>query len=260
MSSTTTTTTSSASVTQYGFFFDQSRCTGCQACAVACKDWNNLSSGPPKWLRIINYEYGAFPNVRVGMLFIPCFHCQNPPCVPAANGAMMKEATYGAVLIDPSMATSTALRQAAAACPYGAIGFNSDAYNATASKCTMCVDRLAIGQQPSCVMSCPVRALDFGTLSSLQKIYGTNANLTNLPSSSVTSPAVVFKASAPKTQVIPYNASEAIPLLAARNPLPQVFDPTTNFSSLQSLVKKSTPVIAPATNADVMYGSQNDNA
>jgi len=249
-----------ATITQYGFFFDQSRCTDCQACAVACKDWNNLSSGPPKWLRMLSYEYGAFPAVRMGFLFMPCFHCVNPPCVPAAAGAMMKEPQFGAVLIDPSQATNTNLRLAAAACPYGAIGFSSDDYNATASKCTMCIDRLVNGQQPACVMSCPVRALDFGPLATIQKTYGTNANLNYLPNSSLTTPAAVFKPSAAKTQVVPYSAAEAIPLLAARSPLPQVFDPTTNFTNLLPLVTKSTPVIVPTDNAEMMYSSQNDNA
>ena len=29
-------------MTQYGFFYDASRCTGCRTCELACKDYNNL--------------------------------------------------------------------------------------------------------------------------------------------------------------------------------------------------------------------------
>ena len=29
-------------MTQYGFFIDTSRCTGCQACGIACKEWHDI--------------------------------------------------------------------------------------------------------------------------------------------------------------------------------------------------------------------------
>ena len=29
-------------MTQYGFMFDMNRCYACQACSIACKDWNGL--------------------------------------------------------------------------------------------------------------------------------------------------------------------------------------------------------------------------
>jgi ferredoxin len=32
-------------MTQYGFYFDASKCTGCKTCMVACKDKNNLPVG-----------------------------------------------------------------------------------------------------------------------------------------------------------------------------------------------------------------------
>ena len=117
---------------QYGFFFDQSRCLGCQTHMIACKDWNNIPPGPVKLARHFKWEKGVFPNVRVHTLFAPCYHCENPVCVDAAGGAMYKEGKYGAVLIDPEKATDPKLRVAAAACPYGAIVFESDAPDAKA--------------------------------------------------------------------------------------------------------------------------------
>src|SRR3990170_881513 len=113
-------------MTQYGFFFDQGRCVNCQSCSISCKDWNNLPAGPGKWLRMFEWEKGAFPETRLHYLFAPCYHCENPVCVDAANGAMFKEAKYGAVLIDPAGNPSPDLRAAANACPYGAITFRSD--------------------------------------------------------------------------------------------------------------------------------------
>ena len=31
--------------TQYGFFIDSSRCTGCKTCELACKDFKDLTPG-----------------------------------------------------------------------------------------------------------------------------------------------------------------------------------------------------------------------
>ena len=31
--------------TQYGFFIDSSRCTGCKTCELACKDYKDLDAG-----------------------------------------------------------------------------------------------------------------------------------------------------------------------------------------------------------------------
>ena len=33
---------------QLYFFFDQTRCMGCQTCVVACKDWQELKPGRAK--------------------------------------------------------------------------------------------------------------------------------------------------------------------------------------------------------------------
>jgi Fe-S-cluster-containing dehydrogenase component len=159
-------------MTQYGFFFDQSRCVACQTCAVACKDWNDIAAGPAKPLRIFAWEKGAFPALRINTLFAPCYHCENPVCVDVANGAMYKEDKYGAVLIDPDKANDPNLKAAWNACPYGAITFDSDSPDSTAYKCNMCIDRLEQGKQPICVMSCPQRALDFGPLDQMTEKYG----------------------------------------------------------------------------------------
>ncbi len=86
---------------QYGFFFDQSRCSGCHTCAVACKNWNGLPPGPLKYLRVYEYEKGSFPNIRIHFQWIPCYHCEDPACVSSCpRDAIYKEDKYGAVLID----------------------------------------------------------------------------------------------------------------------------------------------------------------
>jgi anaerobic dimethyl sulfoxide reductase subunit B (iron-sulfur subunit) len=247
---------------QYGFFFNQDRCFDCKACVVACKVWNNIPAGPVKWARMFQWEKGTFPDMRLHFLFAPCYHCENPVCVDAANGAMYKEEKYGAVLIDPDKATSIDLRRAQEACPYGAIQFDSDAMDATASKCTMCIDRLEQGLLPVCVDVCGMRALDFGPLADLQKRYGTTRDLEDMPSSSTVLPAVVFKPHAPKKQLVAYDADKAIELLGSRDaltPLSPLY--TSKADATQTypgLIARDKLVMKPASVAEAMKTTQGD--
>jgi len=253
-------TTSSAQATQYGFFFDQSRCIGCYACTVACKSWNQLAPGPSKWLRIYEWETGSFPTPEINLLFAPCYHCANPLCVDAAEGAMYKEPKYGAVLVDPSKATSPSLRAASNACPYGAIVFDSDSADATASKCTMCIDRLEQGMLPMCVASCQLRALDFGPLAQLQQKYGTNAQLSEMPDPSKTTPSVVFKQKDPRKQIVNLSADRVLSLMATRDPLPALYSAPTDETDLSTIqVGRSSLNMKASSNADLMDATQNDD-
>jgi len=212
---------------QYGFFFDESRCSGCHACCVACKEWYNIDPGPVKYLSVYEYETGSYPaTIKMRDVWVTCYHCENPVCVDAANGAMYKEDKYGAVLIDPAKATSKDLRAAQDACPYGAIQFDSDATDATASKCTMCIDRLEQGLKPVCVMSCNMRALDFDTLENLQAKYGTLRQLEDMPDPTTVKPSVVFKPNpGPVNKLVPYDPNRALQLLAKRDPQPPFWEP-----------------------------------
>jgi len=245
---------------QYGFFFDQSRCIGCRACVVACKDWNDLPPGPVKWLRLYEYEKGSFPEVRVHYVFAPCFHCENPVCVDASSAkGIYKEEKYGAVLIDPEKASR--LRDAAAACPYGSIVFESDAPDAKASKCTMCIDRLEQNLLPACVAACPTRALDFGPLDILQKKYGTNRDLEDLPSSTITKPAVIFKPHTRKRQLVPYPIEKALNLLAERGELPKVFTSIEDVRIVpEDILGRGKLVLKPKSTYELQRYTCDDNA
>jgi anaerobic dimethyl sulfoxide reductase subunit B (iron-sulfur subunit) len=172
---------------------------------------------------------------------------------------MYKEDKYGAVLIDPDKATSFDLRRANQACPYGAISFDSDAINANASKCTMCIDRLEQGLMPVCVMSCRERALDFGHLADLQTKYGTLSQLEDIPSPETTNPAVVFKPKAARKQLVPYNADRALQLLASRDPLPPVYSSPSDVTDIPAgLIKRNAPVFHPINVAEAIRGNKND--
>jgi len=50
---------------QMGFYFDQTRCTGCFTCVVACKDWHDVPPGPASWMRVTTVEKGKYPDLFV---------------------------------------------------------------------------------------------------------------------------------------------------------------------------------------------------
>jgi anaerobic dimethyl sulfoxide reductase subunit B (iron-sulfur subunit) len=243
---------------QYGFFFDQSRCISCYTCAVACKDWNDVPPGPVKWLRMFEWEKGVFTSVRVNTLFAPCYHCENPVCVDACpNGALYKEEKYGAVLVDKEKCKGT--RRCWIKCPYGAPQFETDEPGVKMSMCTMCIDRLEQGEMPVCVMSCTMRALDFDTLENLAQKYGTNRDLEDVPSSSTTKPAVIFKPKDEKKQYVPYDVNKALLLLANRDPFPAVYEKPSDVTDVpEGMVGRSRLVMKPHNVQELMQVTRND--
>jgi anaerobic dimethyl sulfoxide reductase subunit B (iron-sulfur subunit) len=92
-------------MTQYGFFIDLSRCIGCNACTIACKEWHNLEPGPVKWMRVYQWRR-VFSGYRSTYSSHDVMHCQNPVCAEACpNHAISKDEKYGAVIVDPAKCT-----------------------------------------------------------------------------------------------------------------------------------------------------------
>lgn len=167
---------------QMAFYFNQDRCMGCNACTVACKDWNGVEPGQASWRRYSNEESGTFPNVEVFNLVLSCNHCANPACTAACPvGAIYKREEDGIVIVNRDLCQD--IKACAVACPYGAPQFGDDdsepvpeaswAVAHPMQKCTFCWDRLAEGLKPACVAACPQRALDFGTVAEITAKYPT---------------------------------------------------------------------------------------
>jgi len=249
-------------MTQYAFFFDQSRCYGCKTCTVACKNWNDLEPGPEKWLRIFEWETGKFPEPRLHTLFVPCFHCEEPKCLDVCpSGAIYKEGKYGAVIVesDKCQDDGPCDRLCWDACPYGAPQFASDDPTAKMSKCNMCIDRLEKGELPVCVASCPVRALDFGPLEELEAKYGSLKDLNGLPESSETNPSVVFKPERLREKLVPYDSEHALRLFAERGDLPPLYaDPAQVTNCPPGLVGRDHIDLKPDNVEELMRLTRND--
>jgi anaerobic dimethyl sulfoxide reductase subunit B (iron-sulfur subunit) len=76
-------------------------------------------------------------------------------------------------------------------CPYGAPQYIESA--GKAGKCDLCADLLDKGEEPACVSSCLMRALQFGDIEELRQKYGQTRDVEGLPESDMTSPSVVIK-------------------------------------------------------------------
>ena len=180
---------------QLGFYFDQTRCTGCFACCVACKDWNDIPAGPANWIRVLCGEEGVFPEVFVSYLIALCYHCANPHCVLACPvGAITKRESDGIVVVDPEkcLGNRECRTLCLNACPWDIPQFGPEE-NARMQKCDLCMERWADKKKPICVEACPMRALDAGPLEELKTRYGESRNATLFTYSPKVKPSIIFK-------------------------------------------------------------------
>ncbi|WP_410014717.1 DMSO/selenate family reductase complex B subunit [Sodalis sp. C49] len=186
--------------TQYGFYIDSSRCTGCKTCEMACKDYKNLAPDV-SFRRIYEYAGGTWrqeadgswqQNVFSYYLSIACNHCEDPACVKVCPSGAMHKRDDGLVVVNEDVCIGC--RYCAMACPYGAPQYNEAKGHMT--KCDGCQERLAVGLKPVCVESCPLRALDFGPIEDLRRQHGTLAQLAPLPQARYTKPCIVLKPNA----------------------------------------------------------------
>jgi len=189
---------------KWGMAIDLDRCTGCEACVVACRAENNVPVGGPEnaargrtteWIRVERHEEGTFPNVRVEFKPVLCVHCDEAPCVAVCPVAATYETPDGLnAQIHPRCIGT---RACAFGCPYSVRSFNwSDPsweapldqtinpdvavrWRGIMEKCTFCVQRIrrvkdaareeerAIEDnevQPACAQACPAEAIVFGDL------------------------------------------------------------------------------------------------
>jgi Fe-S-cluster-containing dehydrogenase component/CheY-like chemotaxis protein len=169
---------------------DLRKCSGCDACTIACKAENQLPPGVV-YRPVVQEEVGTYPNVSRRFLPRPCMQCEKPPCTPVCPVGATWRRTDGVIAVDYDKCIGC--RYCLTACPYSARTTDkgefytedtpalqpyeeqvSPEYNAgfrrsdggspigNARKCHFCLHRLEAGQLPACVTSCIGHATFFG--------------------------------------------------------------------------------------------------
>lgn len=145
---------------KYGFVIDVSRCIGCNACTVACKEqWKVPVGHSRNWVLDMGIR-GTFPDLTQTFVTGQCMHCDNPPCVDACPSGSTYKRDDGLVVIDD--ATCIGCGYCIPACPYDARFYNEE--KGVADKCNGCFERVEAGELPACVATCIGGARMFGDL------------------------------------------------------------------------------------------------
>ncbi len=161
---------------QLGFYLELDRCTGCQSCEIACKQWHGLEpkvagETGPRLMRVIRIESGIFPDVKVVNFPLSCMHCAKPPCEAVCpTGAISKRTGDGIITVDRDKCIGC--YYCFSACPFGVPQFDKDGIM---QKCDFCLDRLEQGQKPVCELTCDANALHTGTIEELSKLVAEKA-------------------------------------------------------------------------------------
>ena len=140
---------------QYAFQVDLDACSGCKACVAGCHSLNGLEENET-W-RSVGFLHGGEEEKSFQQtVTTACHHCVDPGCL---NGcpvkAYDKDPVTGIVrhLDDQCIGCQYCVMM----CPYEVPKYSEKL--GIVRKCDMCVSRLAVGEAPACVQSCPNGAI-----------------------------------------------------------------------------------------------------
>ncbi|MCK6550496.1 4Fe-4S dicluster domain-containing protein [Myxococcota bacterium] len=135
---------------------DESRCVGCEACVLACKNENAVPDGKYRdW--VVQEMRGEFPNLSLSIRSERCMHCADAPCVTNCPTGASFYRGDGTVQVDRDKCTGC--RACMVSCPYDARYVHPNGY---VDKCTLCVHRLDEGRPTACQEVCPTKAIITG--------------------------------------------------------------------------------------------------
>jgi formate dehydrogenase iron-sulfur subunit len=186
---------------------DITKCIGCRACQVACKQWNeregettelqdymgfqNPATLSANTLTLITFHELPNESAPGGLDYLftmrRCLHCLEPACASACPTTALESQPDGPVSYDPDKCIGC--RYCVWACPWSVPTAEWDSLAPKIQKCTHCADRadqpvpearngVALNQEesqqyrenivtPACVKACPADALRFGERSEL---------------------------------------------------------------------------------------------
>lgn len=141
---------------EYGGFVlgSSARCTGCQACVIACFDAHRKSE---KGRTIGNIHTAVESRVYMAeaahkRMPIQCRHCENAPCLASCqSGAITREDEVVILRSDLCIGCKNCIT----VCPLGAIEISKSSGKSTFLKCDCCGDR----EIKACIAACPNEVL-----------------------------------------------------------------------------------------------------
>lgn len=155
---------------------DTTKCIGCKACQVACMEWNDLRDEIGTNVGVYDNPADLTDQSWTVMRFAEhedeqgdlewlirkdgCMHCEDPGCLKAcpAPGAIVQ---YNNGIVDFHEENCIGCGYCITGCPFDVPRISKK--DNKAYKCTLCSDRVAVGQEPACVKTCPTGAIVFGT-------------------------------------------------------------------------------------------------
>jgi len=171
---------------------DVSKCIGCKACQAACLEWNQLDQPigftdgtydnphdlTPTSFTVMRYaEYEEGDNLEWLIRKDGCMHCADPGCLKAcpSPGAIVQ---YTNGIVDFISENCIGCGYCVKGCPFNIPRISR--VDSKAYKCTLCSDRVVVGQAPACAKACPTQAIVFGTKADMIKhAEGRIADLTS---------------------------------------------------------------------------------
>jgi formate dehydrogenase iron-sulfur subunit len=165
---------------------DVSKCIGCKACQSACIEWNDTHPAVGTNVGIYENPHDLTPEMFTLMRFTEwdnpqtgnlewlirkdgCMHCEDPGCLKAcpAPGAIVQ---YSNGIVDFVHENCIGCGYCIKGCPFDIPRISKVDHKAY--KCTLCSDRVAVGQGPACAKACPTHAISFGTKEDMKKLAG----------------------------------------------------------------------------------------
>ncbi len=111
------------------------------------------------------------PDFRWLMSSDVCKHCTHAACLDVCPTGSLFRSEFGTVVVQDDICNGCGY--CVPACPYGVIerrkGPEGSKNVGIAQKCTLCYDRLDVGQTPACAQACPTQSIQFGDVEELRE-------------------------------------------------------------------------------------------
>lgn len=183
---------------QYAFEVNLDQCTGCKACVAGCHSLNGLEE-EETWRDVGLLLDGSARAPRQQTVTSACHHCADPGCLEGCPVlAYEKDPDTGIVrhLDDQCIGCQYCVLK----CPYEVPKYSK--HLGIVRKCDMCQSRLAVGEAPACVQSCPTAAISIRIISR-KEIHERAQNALFLPDSpdpKITKPSTIYKSTKPLSE------------------------------------------------------------